>query len=133
MLDRRSVVVGTLVALVLILPTMLVLRALQSDDGSSGLGTIYLLVIVVAIVVGAAVAGRRQRQAPMANGAAVGLASFVLAQLVASGIDGELPNPFGLAFFAVAFACLGAIGGLLGTARILEDGPRQQGDQQGEP
>lgn len=133
MLDRRSVIVGTVVALVLILPTMFVLRALRSDGGSSSLGTIYLVVVLGAVLVGAAVAGRRQRRTPLANGAAVGLASFLLAQVVASVADGDAPNVIGVAFFAVAFACLGAIGGLLGTARLLEDGPRQRPGPGGVP
>lgn len=125
-LDLPSVLRGAAVALAVIIPAVIVVWVADPPAGSSGWGTAYLGVIVVATLAGSAVAGHRQRATPAVHGAVTALITFVVAQLLASVVRGEVPNPLGLLFFALAFMCLGAIGGVLGTVKLFqdrEDGP----------
>lgn len=120
-LNTSSVLRGAAVALAIIVPVVLLVRVLDPDNVSSAWGWAYTGVILVATLVGSAVAGHRERETPLLHGAVTGLVTFTAAQVVASLIRGEAPNVIGFLFFAIAFMCLGTIGGFLGTVKVFED------------
>ncbi len=85
--DPRAVGVGTAVALAVSVPAALVAQALDAagrvDDDSSWL-FVAAAVVLGGLVGGGYVAGARRPDAPIANGAAAGLAAYLVVQTVAA-------------------------------------------------
>jgi putative membrane protein (TIGR04086 family) len=115
-LDRRAIVVGTLVALGLIVPVALIARLVSSgDDLSSAWDNGFTIYIMIATVIGAGYTGRRQPDTPMIHGAATGALTYLAARIVSAVVSGDVPNIIALVFALGIFAALGAIGGFVAT------------------
>jgi putative membrane protein (TIGR04086 family) len=115
-LNIRAIVRGAATALAMIIPMVIVVRLLVGDDDvDTTWQYLFAAFILVATVIGTAVTGRHERSAPFTHGAIAGAATFLVAQILSSLVQGDLPNVLALVFFTVAFMCLGAIGGFLGA------------------
>jgi len=116
-LDVPSAIVGALISLGLIVPVALIARIVAgSDDVGSGWNAGFTAFIIVATLIGGAVAGRRQPALPMMHGAAAGALTYAAARIVSVIASGDIPNVIALTFALIVFAALGAIGGFLSTA-----------------
>jgi putative membrane protein (TIGR04086 family) len=125
-LDARSVVLGALVSLAIILPVALVARLVVDDDESSNAwGGAFTAFIMVSTLIGSGFAGRRQPETPMIHGAAAGALTYVVARAVSTVLSGEVPNAIALAFALVVFAALGAIGGFIATTFARRSSQRE--------
>jgi putative membrane protein (TIGR04086 family) len=115
--DVRAVLVGAAVALVLVVPVVVIARLIVGDDDvASPWPFIFAAYVLGATVFGTAIAGRRAPDAPLLHGALAGLVTFVVAQLISSVARADFPNVVAFIFFAIAFMCLGAIGGFAASA-----------------
>ena len=108
--------------LVVSVPAAVVQAALRTGDGDEQSRWVHLtlLAIVVAYVIGGAVAGRMAPAAPMINGAAATVAAFVVVQSVAGIIRiaaGDGINPLALMFNVLLAASIGTVGAGIGAYR----------------
>ena len=111
---------GAAVCLVVTVPAAVAQAILADGDGGEQSRWVYLTLsaIVVAYLVGGAVAGRTAAAAPMINGAAAAVAAFAVVQLVAGVIrvtGGNGINPLALVFNALLAASIGTVGAGIGT------------------
>ncbi len=94
--------------------------ALADSDAGEQSNWVYvtLLAIVVAYLVGGAVAGRIATDAPMINGAAATVTAFAVVQLVAGVVriaGGDGINPLALVFNVLLAASIGTVGAGIGA------------------
>ena len=111
---------GAAVCLVVTVPAAVAQAILADGDGGEQSNWVYLTLsaIVVAYLVGGAVAGRTATAAPMINGAAATVAAFAVVQLVAAVIrvaGGNGINPLALVFNVLLAASIGTVGAGIGN------------------
>lgn len=111
---------GTAICLVVSVPAALAQAALADSDAGEQSNWVYLtlLAIVVAYLVGGAVAGRIAADAPMINGAAATVTAFAVVQLVAGVVriaGGDGINPLALIFNVLLAASIGTVGAGIGA------------------
>jgi putative membrane protein (TIGR04086 family) len=124
--DVRSVILGSLVSLAIIVPVALIARLVVGDDDtSSAWGGAFTVFIMVATLVGSGYAGRRQPETPMIHGAAAGALTYVIARVVSAALSGDVPNVIALVLALLVFAALGAIGGFVATAFVRDSSSRE--------
>jgi putative membrane protein (TIGR04086 family) len=112
--DVKAVLLGAGVALLLIVPVVVAARLLVGDEDVDPTWQIVFAGYVLAsTVVGSAVAGRHQPEAPMLHGGLAGVVTFVVAQAISSLARSDAPNPLAFVFFTIVFMSLGVIGGLV--------------------
>jgi putative membrane protein (TIGR04086 family) len=115
-LNTQAILQGAGVALAIIVPVVIIVRLVAGDDDVDATWQyVFVAFVLAATAFGAAVTGRRERSTPLMHGAMAGGLTFLVAQLVSSVAQGDVPNIFALVFFTLAFMCLGAIGGFLGA------------------
>ena len=117
-LERRSVLTGALVTIVLAVPPAVIGLLLSDDDTMEGSSWVPVLFfwIMVAFFVGGLVAARAQPHAPLAHGAAAAVLGFALVQGV--GVVRHLVSGDDLSWLSIAFAALlagsiGMVGGIV--------------------
>ncbi len=120
---------GAIICLVIAAPAAVVQRLLADDDGGTDQSNwvfVALLAIVVAYLVGGAVAGRRSPSAPFINGATATLSAFLVVQVIAGIVrivQGDGLSLVGIVFNALLAATIGVVGAGFGIWRgTLEDG-----------
>ena len=111
-----------MICLAISVPAAVIQTILRESDESNRSNWVYLtlLAIVVAYLVGGAVAGRIATDAPMINGAAATFTAFVVVQFAAGVIriaGGDGINPLALVFNALLAAAIGTVGGGIGAYR----------------
>jgi putative membrane protein (TIGR04086 family) len=117
-LERRSVLTGALVTIVLAVPPAVIGLLLSEDDTMAGSSWVPVLFvwILVAFFVGGLVAARAQPHAPSAHGAAAALLGYVLVQGVGVArhlVTGEDLSWLSIVFSALLAASLGTVGGIV--------------------
>ena len=111
---------GTAICLVVSVPAAAAQAALADSDAGEQSNWVYLtlLAIVVAYLLGGAVAGRIATAAPMINGAAATVTAFAVVQLVAGVLRiaaGDGINPLALIFNVLLAASIGTVGAGIGA------------------
>jgi len=111
---------GTAICLVVSVPAAVAQAALAGSDAGEQSNWVHLtlLAIVVAYLVGGAVAGRIATAAPMINGAAATVTAFAVVQLVAGVVRisaGDGINPLALIFNVLLAASIGTVGAGIGA------------------
>ena len=109
-----------MVCLVVSVPAAVAQAVLADGDGGEQSNWVYLslLAIVVAYLLGGAVAGRKATAAPMINGAAATVVAFAVVQFVAGVVriaGGDGINPVALVFNVLLAASIGTVGAGIGT------------------
>jgi putative membrane protein (TIGR04086 family) len=117
-LERRSILTGTVLTIVLAVPPALIGVLASEDDSMEGSAWVPFLFawIVVAFFVGGFVAARSQPHAPLAHGAIAALLAYVLVQGV--GVIRHLLADEDIAWVSIPFAALlasstGTVGGIV--------------------
>ena len=132
LLDRRAILQGAIVCLLLTGPAAILLSLIDSsDDGDESNWVLAILALIVAgFLLGGARAGRQARRAPFVNGALATLSVFVLVQAIAAIVDGAQGdgiNGVALVFNALLAASIGTVGCLVrnpaGDAPDMTGGP----------
>ncbi|MXW61595.1 MAG: TIGR04086 family membrane protein [Acidimicrobiaceae bacterium] len=111
---------GALTCLAISAPAAVVQASLSDSGETNQSNWVYLtlLAIVVAYLLGGAVAGRVATDAPMINGATATLVAFAVVQTVAAVFriaGGDGINPLALIFNALLAAAIGTVGGGIGA------------------
>ncbi len=117
-LERRSVLTGALVTIVLAVPPAVIGLLLAEDDTMAGSSWVPVLFawIMVAFFFGGLVAARAQPHAPSAHGAAAALLGYGLVQGVGVArhlITGEDLSWLSIVFSALLAASIGTVGGIV--------------------
>jgi ABC-type Na+ efflux pump permease subunit len=124
-LDRRAVGRGASGYLAIAAPCGLLIALLHGSDTSGHESTLWivaaLLVIVVAPIVGGAVAGSAQ-ESPLLHGAvavAAPAGAFLVVRAIVGGVQGTLTATQVVTFvlYLVVFTALGMLGGYVGFRR----------------
>lgn len=121
-LNRDAVVVGAVWCLAIAVPAAVV-STILSDDGSTDQSNwvfLALLAIVVAYLLGGALAGVRALDAPFLNGAAATFCAFALVQTVGIVVRlarGDDISIVGIVFNALLAASFGTVGAWFGARR----------------
>lgn len=111
---------GALMCMVIAVPAVVAIAAL-TDDGSddpSNWVFLALLAVIIAYLLGGALAGRAVPAAPFINGSAASLLAFLLVQglfIVLIVIRGESFNVVALVFNALLAASFGTVGAWIGA------------------
>lgn len=130
-LNRSAVLAGAVACLVLAVPAAIVTAVLGDDDGGTDQSNwvlVAFLVIVVAYLLGGAVAGRRAPTVPFINGAAATFLAFAGVQVVGVVrriIADETISIGALVFNALLAPSIGVVGAWFGARRAaptLADG-----------
>ncbi len=114
---------GALVCLLIAAPAAVVSRLLADDDGGTDQSNwvfVALLAIVVAYLVGGAIAGGRTPAAPFVNGAAATFSAFIVVQVIGGVvrlIQGDGLSPVGIVFNGLLAATIGVVGAGIGVSR----------------
>ena len=130
----RAVTAGAVACLIITAPAAVIQASLSDGSGADQSNWVYLtlLAIVVAYLLGGAVAGRvasagRNRspvaggvvtEAPMINGAAATVTAFAVVQFVGAVVriaGGDGINPLALVFNALLAAAIGTVGAGIGA------------------
>lgn len=111
---------GAAVCLVVTVPAAVAQAVLADGEGGEQSRWVYLTLsaIVVAYLVGGAVAGRIATAAPMINGAAATVAAFAVVQFAAAVVriaGGDGINPLALVFNVLLAASIGTVGAGIGN------------------
>ena len=121
-LDSNAVLAGTILCLLVAVPAAVLQGFLADDDaGTDQSAWVYvaLAVIVVAYLLGGALAGRAVPTAPFVNGAAATTLAFVVVQGVGAVVrvarGDEFPSLVGIVFNALLAASIGALGAGFGA------------------
>jgi hypothetical protein len=117
-LERRSVLTGALVTIVLAVPPAVIGLLLSEDDTMAGSSWVPVMFswIMVAFFVGGLVAARAQPHAPSAHGAAAALLGYGLVQGVGVArhlVTGEDLSWLSIVFSALLAASIGTVGGIV--------------------
>jgi predicted permease len=117
-LERRSLLTGALVTIVLAVPPAVIGLVLSDDDSLEGSGWVPLLFfwIIVAFLAGGYVAARRQPHAPQAHGGLAVLLAYAVVQgvgVLRHLIDGEGVDVLSIVFAALLATSTGMVGGML--------------------
>ena len=117
-LERRSVLTGVLVTIILAVPPAVIGLLLSEDDTMEGSAWVPVLFfwITLAFFLGGLVAARAQPHAPLAHGAAAALLGYLLVQgvgVVRHLISGEDLSWLSIAFSAMLSASIGTVGGIV--------------------
>ena len=128
-IDRNVVLAGAMLCTLIAVPAAVVQGILADDDaGTDQSGWVYvaLVAIVVAYLLGGALAGRQVPTAPFVNGAAATTLAFVAIQTVGTIVrlvrDDGFPSIAGIVFNALLAASIGAIGAGWGARRATMGG-----------
>lgn len=122
-LERPAVLTGALWCLALAVPAAVVQGVLADDDTGTDQSAwvfVALLAIVVAYLLGGAMAGRRALDAPFVNGAAAAFSAFAVVQVVGiivRVVRGDGVSPVALVFNALLAASIGTVGAWFGARR----------------
>lgn len=115
-LERRSILTGAAVTILLALPPALI-GLVRADDELNGSGWVPLIFFwtLAAFVVGGFVAARPQPHAPLAHGAVAVLLAYAVVQGIGAVVD---VNDDGVAWLSIPFLALlaastGMIGGMV--------------------
>ncbi len=120
---------GAIICLLIAAPAAVVQRVLAEDDGGTDQSNwvfLALFAIVLAYLIGGAVAGRRSPDAPFVNGAAANLAAFVAVQVIAAVVrlvQGDGLSIIGIVFNALLAATIGVVGAGIGVWRATRTSP----------
>lgn len=117
-LERRSVLIGAAVTIVLAVPPAVIGLLLSEDDTMEGSSWVPFLFawIVLSFFIGGWVAARGQPHAPLAHGAFAALTAYVLVQgvgVVRHLISGEDLSWLSIAFSALLASSTGTLGGIM--------------------
>ena len=126
-LDRRSVLIGTAVTLVFIVPAGI---AAAIADDASNLSLLLSAVIMAGFLLGGIAAARRQPQLPLAHGAIAALVAFLAFQAVGVVLRlarGDEVHPVRIVAVALLSACVGMIGGFVANVLRLREERRESG------
>lgn len=120
LLAAKAIGLGAAICLAIAAPAAVIQANLANDPDLDQSNWVYvtLLAIVVAYLVGGAVAGRIATDSPMINGAVATLIAFGIVQLVAAVIqtvNGDGINLLALPFNALLAAAIGTVGGGIGA------------------
>ena len=119
-LNRSVVLAGAMMTLLIAVPAAIV-TAWLSDDGAtddSNWTLLALLAIVIAYLLGGALAGRAVPTAPFTNGAAATLLAFLVVQAFAIALRlarGDDVNLIALVFNGLLAASFGTVGAWFGA------------------
>jgi predicted permease len=114
-LDRRSVLMGAAIHVIIALPSLIIGNALTGDEGSNIAVVVVILVLFVAPFLGGAVAARGHRASPFTHGAAaagIGWAVIVVHALVRAAFGNGISPGYLLATGIVNIS-VGMLGGYL--------------------
>ena len=112
-----------MVCLLIAAPAAIISRLLADDDAGTDQSTwvfVALLAIVVAYLVGGAIAGGRTPTAPFVNGAAATFSAFVIVQVIGGIVriaQGDGISPVGIIFNGLLAATIGVVGAGIGVSR----------------
>jgi putative membrane protein (TIGR04086 family) len=119
-LDRRAVLAGALVDLVMFLPLVVGVAILKHNDVATQEFFLWIasaVAIFLAPAVGGAVAGRRRADTPLTHGAAAaGLAfvAFLVFRIVDGAASGHAINAGQAILFLIITVSMGMVGAYLG-------------------
>lgn len=123
LVDPRAVAVGAGVALAICVPAAILAQVLDQagtvDDDPSWLVVLFV-VIVLGMGVGGHVAGLRQLDAPLSNGAVAALAAYLLVQTIGAIrllASGDTVTWAAIPFFALLASAAGMTGGFVAERR----------------
>ena len=119
-LNRSVVFAGALMCMVIAVPAVLIIAALTDDgnDDPSNWVFLALFAVIVAYLLGGALAGRAVPTAPFINGAAATLLAFGLVQalfVILILLRGEGFNIVALVFNGLLAASFGTVGAWIGA------------------
>lgn len=114
--------VGAVVALVIAVPPAFLAQVESDRDALEGSNWVLLLfaLVLVAFMVGGAVAARRGRTSPLLNGTSAALLAYAVVQgygILRRLADGDDIRWVGMLFAALLAASCGTVGAILGTLR----------------
>ena len=117
-LERRSVLTGAAVTIVLAVPPAVIGLLLSEDDTMEGSTWVPFLFawIVLAFFLGGLVAARSQPHAPLAHGAIAALTAYGLVQgvgVIRHLVAGEDLSWLSIAFAAMLSSSIGTLGGIV--------------------
>ena len=118
--DRRAVLAGARLAVIVAGGAIVVAQAIKSLTDSDANLLLYL-VLLGGLAAGGRVAGRRQPLSPLTHGALAALAAYVVLIVVITvirlALDREVADPVSLLFNALMAASAGIFGGYLAIVR----------------
>jgi putative membrane protein (TIGR04086 family) len=117
-LERRSILLGAALTIVLAVPPAVLALLLSDDDSMEGSSWVPVLFawIVVAFFLGGLLAARAQPHAPLAHGALAALTAYALVQgfgVVRHLIAGEDVSWLSIPFSALLASSTGTVGGIV--------------------
>ncbi len=126
-LDLAAIRAGAIVCLAIAAPAALIQSILADEDAGrnqSNWVLVALLAIVVAYLVGGAVAGKRAFDTPFIHGATATMAAFAIVQVI-GGIGriarGDGLSPVALVFNLLLAGSIGVVGAWFGARRATID------------
>jgi putative membrane protein (TIGR04086 family) len=119
-LNRSVVLAGAMMCLLIAVPAVIVVELLSDGDNDdpSNWTFLALIAIVIAYLLGGALAGRAIPNAPFINGAAATLLAFVLVQglfIVLRLLRDDDVNVIAFVFNGLLAASIGIVGGWFGA------------------
>lgn len=118
--DRRAVLAGARLAMVVAAGAIVVAQAITSLTNSDANLLLYL-VLLCGLGAGGWVAARRQPQSPLTHGSLAALSAYVVLIVVITGIrialGHEIAGPVSLVFNGLMAASAGIFGGYLAVMR----------------
>jgi putative membrane protein (TIGR04086 family) len=117
-LERRSILLGAAVTIVLAVPPAVIGVLLSDDDSMEGSPWVPVLFawIVASFLVGGFLAARSQPHAPLAHGSLAALLAFILVQgvgVIRHLVTGEDVKWVSIAFAALLASSTGTVGGIV--------------------
>jgi hypothetical protein len=122
-LDRRTVLEGAGLTLLVLVPPVVVIRSLLGPESDSPLWNLIVVVFLVAFVAGGVVTAKRAPDAPLKHAAAAGAAAFGVALVIGLLRNALTGWSLGLAGIVTALllwqiaTSLSLLGALLGRRR----------------
>jgi hypothetical protein len=119
--DRRAVLAGARLAVIVAVPAIILGQALESAAGGNAVIPLYL-VILGGLCAGGRRAALRQPLSPLTHGALAALAAYVslvvAIVLIQLALGREVADPVSLVFNGLMAASAGMFGGYLAARRV---------------
>ena len=132
-LDWRSVAIGALVTLAVVVPAGI---AASVADDASNVSLVLSAVILTGFLLGGLISARRQPHAPLAHGATAALAAFLAFQavgVVLRLVRGDEVHPVRIVAVALLAASVGLVGGFVANVLRIRAERDQRASTEAQP